>query len=1073
MTATDPAMTTPAHGERRLAVLLFADLSGYTRLCRTLDPEDVAATVLPLLAEIRAAVTAEGGVATGVAGDGFLAVFGVPLSGADIADRAVRAAWEMRALVRARSASLNAQQVPDIHIGITAGEVLAFPSDDPSGLSFIGPAVNLASRLSDAAGAGSILVDDNLRRLLSDKSALADPHELVLQGHEDGVRVWRLATAGASEASIADVPFVGRHDLMDQLDATARTSSESRQLQVVAMLGEAGIGKSTLLREWVRRRSSPTVWTNCLDVAFGAHLEHVMRQLRAEAQVEPTPVRLPRPVATEVLLTRPAEDVATRVREVVGLLHRVGGDALTVVLDDFHAADDELRAVVDALGATSVPVPVVVVCASRRDETQEPADSQAMVLPPLDEDAVTTLVTAAIGAQPPQPVVDALVSRAEGRPLAALQSSAYLVESGTVAVRDSHCVLVAPHQLADLPDTMRLFVAGRLDRLPPSEKQLLQELSAVGTSIRINVVERLFGAEAARLVDALTGRGFLIRRDSHVAFSHGVVHEVAYASLPRAVRARIHRRIVEENAFEDDALRAQHARRWAASATETAPAERRLAVAAALGYTARHAQSLYSAHVRNAYVEARSVRALIDEDVAIAPMDAARLLVLLSSCGIQAGRYDEALAEANHAIDVCRHYDVDGALLVAALCAQGEALSQLRHYQSARQSLEEAMQIAAVEGDQMGRGRALRLLGDTYRHSDSQRLVELIEEAFDILSSCQDEAGAAEAARTMAYWLSVSTAPKLQRWFDEAERRTPIDDLRGRLELARTHAFAAAARYDYATARDKSRACRDLGRELGMGEVTVDGLMIGVESAAALGLLGEAIALFGELERFAARRGEPRLRQMAAVVGLQPLQRTGARERADDALSQALALRDAFGPPETMMAAAAVGLTARDRGDWALAMEQLDVAVGASDASGFAISSLVLRQELTLTSAMLGLPSPEGQEVARLAEAGGAPAVASAARAAMSLVDESVRLAGAPGTLQETAVRADAHALRLERQGDDARDAWQAAAQEWSRLGSTVFLARAQARSGDRDAAVQTLQVIGAADEARDWAFGK
>src|SRR3954453_12140730 len=98
---------------------------------------------------------------------------------------------------------------------------------------------------------------------------------------------------------------------------------------------------------------------------------------------------------------------------------------------------------------------------------------------------------------------------------------------------------------------------------------------------------------------------------------------------------------------------------------------------------------------------------------------------------------------------------------------------------------------------------------------------------------------------------------------------------------------------------------------------------------------------------------------------------------------------------------------------------------------------------------MLGMTSADGPEVAHLADAGGAPGVASAALAAMSLVDEPVQLAAPPATLQEAAVRADASALRLERKGDDAGEAWRAAAESWSRLGSTVFLARAQARSGD------------------------
>jgi hypothetical protein len=291
------------------------------------------------------------------------------------------------------------------------------------------------------------------------------------------------------------------------------------------------------------------------------------------------------------------------------------------------------------------------------------------------------------------------------------------------------------------------------------------------------------------------------------------------------------------------------------------------------------------------------------------------------------------------------------------------------------------------------------------------------------------------------------------------------------LELARTRGFAAAARLDFATAREKARLCRDLGRELGVGELTMDGLVLGVECAAALGLLAESVALLDELHRFASRRAEPRLRQMAAVVGLQPLQRAGSRDRAVDARAQALSLRDAFGPPETMMAATAIGVTARDRGDWAQAVEQLEVALGAGDASGFAILSLVLRQELILTSAIRGLTSSDGAEVAQLAESGGAPAVASATRAAMALVDDSVELDGPPATLQEAAVRADAQALRLERSGTDAHPAWCTAADAWARLGSTVFLARAQARSGDIKTAEQTLDVIGAADEGRAWAL--
>jgi tetratricopeptide (TPR) repeat protein len=753
------------------------------------------------------------------------------------------------------------------------------------------------------------------------------------------------------------------------------------------------------------------------------------------------------------------------------LLHHVPGKGIALVLDDYQHADDELRGVVDALCSSRTPIPVVVVCPCRTDDLHAASSADDCVVPPLDDDAVTTLVCAALGAPPPQPVVDALLSRAEGRPLAALQSSAYLVETGTVAIEDDRCVVVHPQRLSDLPDSMRLFVAGRLDRLPPSDKQLLQELSAVGTSVDLDVVTRLFGADAAQLATGLVARGFLVHEGDRLRFSHGVVHEVAYAALPRSVRARLHRRIVEEDPIGDVAVRAAHARRWLATASEASPDERQHAAAAALHHTRVHAQQLYTEHVRNAYAEARTVRGLLEDDSDVAPADAASLLVLLASCDINAGRYDDALAGAVRAVDLCRHHEVDPSLLVAALCTRGEALSMLRHYQSARQALDEALHIAGAHDDHVGRGRALRLLGDTYRHSDSNRLLALTEEAYDVLSACGDEHGAAEAARSMAYWLSVSTAPRLARWLDEAERRTPARDVRGRLELARTAAFAAGARLDAAVAREHARTCRALGVELGIGDAIVDGLMSGIESAAALGLLDESIALLDELEDYARSRAEPRVRQMAAVVGLQPLQRTGQTARARDARAQAVALRDAFGPPETMMAAAALGLAARDRGAWSEALDHLQLAVEAGDAAGFSLSALVLRHEIVLTSAFVGVVALDAVEVAEHAEAGGAPIIAASIRAALGLAAARPPDAGDTWTLQEEAVRADAVALHLESRDDDASGAWADSIAAWRPLGHTVFLARALARSGAREDAEHTLDLVEATAEGRAWAL--
>lgn len=211
---------------------------------------------------------------------------------------------------------------------------------------------------------------------------------------------------------------------------------------------------------------------------------------------------------------------------------------------------------------------------------------------------------------------------------------------------------------------------------------------------------------------------------------------------------------------------------------------------------------------------------------------------------------------------------------------------------------------------------------------------------------------------------------------------------------------------------------------------------------------------------------------MVAVVGLQPLQRAGALERAQDAVTQAVSLRDAFGPPAAMMASAAFGLTARDRGSWAEAMDHLSAAVGAADARGLTLSSLVLRLELVLTSAILGTDSPDSPdapEVAQLADAAGTPAIVSAAHSAMALVGVGPLPETPPATVQETAMRADAIALRVV---GSTRRTWPlGVTQPPSGHGSGTKSSSParQARCGDRPAAEKTFDAIGADDERRSW----
>jgi class 3 adenylate cyclase len=148
-----------ARGERKLVSVLFADLTGYTALAASLDPEEVYGFLRPTLASLERIVEDLGGTVVFVAGDGFMAVFGVPVAHEDDAERAVRAALASRDHVRDLNVGREGFRFPEVHAGINSGEVIVAPSEEALGFKVIGDTVNTSSRLADVAPAGRVVVD--------------------------------------------------------------------------------------------------------------------------------------------------------------------------------------------------------------------------------------------------------------------------------------------------------------------------------------------------------------------------------------------------------------------------------------------------------------------------------------------------------------------------------------------------------------------------------------------------------------------------------------------------------------------------------------------------------------------------------------------------------------------------------------------------------------------------------------------------------------------------------------------------------------------------------------------------
>ena len=1069
------------HGERKLAVLMFADLTGYTELCRRLDPEDVVATVRPVMAALQRAATDAGGVICSTAGDGFMAVFGVPVAVEDAAERAMSAAEAMQAVVRETNARPGVAPIPEVHIGIAAGEVFVAPSDEPLGWALVGSAVNLASRLCDIAGPSQTLVDDHVRELVGAAGEWGVADTVAIRGHDVPVRVWPLlaTTPSHSERSVA-LPFVDRAETLTELDHALSAATAEPRTTLVQLDGEAGIGKTRLAEEWLSTLdlSQPAIWLRCSSPGTEDHLvqllsslaeltpeedfEQRLHQIRSSSNVEATIRTDPFPALIAML--RQLLEATTATHE------------LAVVVDDLHAADPTLVA---ALGDVSVDrpgAPVLFLLTCRSGEAVSITADVSLHLSELPQSDTETLLAAALGAPLAPNLRDIVLPRIQGHPLMTVQSAAYLRESGTVEVTAGRSEISDHSQVQTLPTSLRLFVAARIDQLPVAEKAVLQELSCCGEEISADELS-MMGLHGSDVVTALERRSLLRRTTSGWRFGHGLVREVAYSSLPRGVRSRLHRDHL--GALPTDANTARrlfHAAAWADAAAATDEDESRRAATAAIREGLDHARELFRLQADAAHAIVRRLQPLIQDRTANAPDDCAELLTLGAHCLIEMWRFDDALHLAAQAVEICRQHATKPATQVRAMLANGAALSRLRRYHAARQVLDEAYELALTNGDDAARASALYLLAGTWRVESWSSFIALTEEAHNVFRDSGDVEGAGTCARVLYYLLSYSPTSRLARWYQTAREATKIDDVRGMAWLRRADAMAAACRLELGRAKTAAEGAVELGRIVGALDIVADGLSVLTEVAGATGDHEGAREHLDELRNLAGRTGNPRTRLIAANCSALSLLRAGALDECREEMELAREAAAKYGPSEQFDVDTTCALVARDRGDWPTALSALAAAREAAEQGPFAVWALGLAAQQARVLVAGGQPVSPAALASLAADCrdAGAAVIADYVDAVAGQLETSPRPMADAGRVpafhpEIRAIHAENQALLAERTGGDSRAAWREAADAWQPLGHTIWLARARMRAGDIDVAEETLTAIGADDSARDW----
>ena len=606
-----PQSYTPAHlaekildarsaleGERKHVTVLFADMKGSMELLADRDPEEARRLLDPVLERMMDAVHRYEGTVNQVMGDGIMALFGAPLAHEDHAVRACYAALRMQEAIRRYTEGLRRTQGVEVQIrvGMNSGEavVRSIGSDLRMDYTAVGQTTHLAARMEQLATPGSIRLTAETLRLAEGWVQVKPLGPVPVKGLSEPVEVYELAGAGAARTRLQAASargltrFVGRDAEMDQLRAAAEQAGGGRG-QMVAVVGEPGVGKSRLFYEFVHsHRTHGWLVLESSSVSYGkasAYLPLIdllkgyfkiddrddMRAVRAK--VTGTMLTLDEGLKDFVppvlwLLESLADDQALlglepaqrrqrtleAIRRIVLRESRV--QPLLVVFEDLHWVDGETQAFLDSL-VESLPAAAILLAVNYRPEYQHGWGRKTyyrqLRIDPLPPESAEALLTTLLGEHPSVgPLRRVLIERTEGNPLFLEESVRALVETRTLVGERGGYHLVKTPETIQVPATVQAILAARIDRLPAEHKRLLQAASVVGKDVPFLLLQAIAdldeNALSAGLAQLQAGE-FLYETslfpDLEYTFKHALTHEVAYSGLLGERKRQLHTTIVD------------------------------------------------------------------------------------------------------------------------------------------------------------------------------------------------------------------------------------------------------------------------------------------------------------------------------------------------------------------------------------------------------------------------------------------------------------------------------------------------------------------------------------------------
>jgi class 3 adenylate cyclase/tetratricopeptide (TPR) repeat protein len=601
-------------GERREISVLFADVVNFTQLSVSLDAEAVFNLINDLLGRLVECIHRYDGMVDKFMGDGLMAVFGAPSAHENDPELAVRAALDMqRAAAEFEPVARTQVGAPlQIRIGINSGPVVAgvIGSEQQAAYTVIGETVNLAARLQAATHPGGVLVSARVyqqTRALFNFQTSGTTHvkgfdQPILTFEVTSDRAEPLPTRGITGMTTA---LLGRDEEIEQLHKMRSAFLSDRRGRLIVIQGEAGLGKSRLVQEWLSAPfPTPTsVWRGrgvpyFEGVGYAPFRSLLEDALRVKGQPEDwdthaTPALRPflRQIlglplsARENLAMRSLEPERVRQLTTLAVREYVVNEArqqpVIAVIDDFHWADDLsrdlLQSIVDIIDEAPLLLCVMTRPVPKRPLRLDVGSSTRLLEAPVRLDVSLKPLSAAhsralLGQlleinDLPEQILSTILARAEGNPFYIEEFVRMLIEKDVLRPSGGKWRVASTMEVrtVDVPTSLGGLMLTRFDRLPKELQQVLRDASVIGLEFPARLLEeverRLHGTvTVAPMLERLIELGMLELRhaasEPTYAFSHILTQETIYNSLLHSQRPALHRTAAEsiEFLYSDDVM---------------------------------------------------------------------------------------------------------------------------------------------------------------------------------------------------------------------------------------------------------------------------------------------------------------------------------------------------------------------------------------------------------------------------------------------------------------------------------------------------------------------------------------